>query len=69
MASIPPEAVKKLIKKYAKVNITDDGAAAFGEILEERAREISKFVVKNAKKNGREKITREDIDKYMVNSE
>ncbi|MDE1761667.1 MAG: NFYB/HAP3 family transcription factor subunit [Candidatus Micrarchaeota archaeon] len=69
MASIPTEAVKKLVKKYAKVNITDDGAAAFGEMLEERAREISKFVVKNAKKSGREKITKADVDRYTVNSE
>lgn len=69
MANIPKQAIKKLIKLYANVNITDDGAAALGKILEKKARTISKYAVKNAKKQGREKITKDDVTKYVIDCE
>ncbi|MDE1850259.1 MAG: NFYB/HAP3 family transcription factor subunit [Candidatus Micrarchaeota archaeon] len=69
MASIPRQAIKKLIKEYANVNITEDGAAALGKILEKKARSISKYAVKNAKKQGRAKITKDDVNKYVIDCE
>ena len=69
MASIPKQAIKKLIQKYAKVNITEDGAEALGKILEKKARQISEYAVKNAKKSGRIKITKEDVNKFAINGE
>ncbi|MGI0141113.1 MAG: histone-like protein [Candidatus Micrarchaeales archaeon] len=69
MANIPNEAIKKLIKRYANVNITDDGASALGRILEKKAVKISKYAVKNAKKQGRAKITKEDVAKYVIDCE
>ena len=50
---IPPDAVKKLVKKYTGSNITSDGAA-----------EIAKFL-ENAKKKKRNKVTKEDIEAYI----
>ncbi|MDE1825177.1 MAG: NFYB/HAP3 family transcription factor subunit [Candidatus Micrarchaeota archaeon] len=69
MANIPNQAIKKLIKRYAKVNITEDGAEALGRILEKKAMNISRFAVKNAKKQGRSKITKEDVLRSTVDSE
>lgn len=69
MAKIPGTSIKRIIRQYAKVNITDEGAAALAKILEDKARAISKFAVKNAKKSGRTKITKEDVLKYTLNSD
>ena len=69
MANIPNQAIKKLIKRYAKANITEDGAAALGKILEKKAMSISRFAVKNAKKQGRSKITKEDVLRSTMDSE
>ncbi|MGC8710202.1 MAG: histone-like protein [Candidatus Micrarchaeia archaeon] len=66
MASLSRGNIKKLIKKYTKANITDDGIDAVAKLLESKAMEISKFAVKNAKQKKREKITKEDIMEYVV---
>lgn len=66
MASIPNSAIKGMIKKYAKVSITEDGAAAIAAILERKAKEIAKFAVGNAKKGKRDKVTKEDISSYIL---
>ncbi len=66
MASLPKEAIKKLIKKYAKANITDTGADELAKILEDKAKAISRLAVENAKKDNRSKITREDITKALL---
>lgn len=69
MVRIPNESIKRIIKEYVKVNITEDGASAIAKILEGKAKTISKFAVRNAKKEGRSKITKEDILKYIMNNE
>ncbi|VVB76638.1 DNA-binding protein HMf-1 [uncultured archaeon] len=66
MANIPKQAIKKLIKKYFKVNISDDGAVALAKILESKAKKISKFAVKNAKKDKRDRVTKKDIEDYVL---
>ena len=66
MANIPKQAIKKLIKKYFKVNISDDGAVAIASILENKAKRISKFAVNNAKKEKRDRVTKKDIEEYVL---
>jgi histone H3/H4 len=66
MASIPKQAIKKMVQEYFGLQITDDGAAAIARLLERRARKISKFAVKNAKKESREKVTKKDIQEYVL---
>jgi histone H3/H4 len=66
MASIPNSAIKSMIKKYAKVSITDDGASAIAAILEKEAKDIAKFAVENAKRGSRGKVTKEDISDYIL---
>jgi len=66
VANIPKQAIKKLIKKYFKVNISDEGAAALAKILEGKAKRISKFAVDNAKKEKRDRVTKKDIEEYVL---
>ncbi len=66
MANIPKQAIKKLIKNYFKVNISDDGALALARILENKAKRISKFAVRNAKKEKRDRVTKKDIEEYVL---
>ncbi len=65
-ANIPAQAVKKLVKKHANVTITDDAAKEIAKILDSEAKRISAFAVKNAKKNKRERISKEDITAYRI---
>lgn len=69
MASIPKASIKKFVKRRFKANITDEGAEEIVKILEEKANEISKYAVTNAKKEKREKVTRSDVMKYVINDE
>ncbi|MDE1855941.1 MAG: NFYB/HAP3 family transcription factor subunit [Candidatus Micrarchaeota archaeon] len=69
MASIPSQSIKKLIKKYTGVNITNDGASALGKILEREAKTISRYAVGRARKHGRLKITKDDIKGYVIDGE
>ncbi len=66
MASISKQAIKRLVKRHFKAVITDDAASELASIIEREATRISKFAVENAKKSKREKVTKEDIYKYMV---
>jgi histone H3/H4 len=66
MATIPRQAVKKIVKKYFGLQMTDDAAGAFAGLLEEKARRISTFAVKNAKKENRSKVTKKDIQDYVL---
>ncbi len=66
MAKISKSSIKALVKRNFKVSITDDGAAEIAKILERKANEISRFAVKNAQKDGRGKVTKEDITKYLI---
>jgi len=67
MATIPNESVKKIMQKYFGLQITDDAAGAMARILEKRAKKISAFAVNNAKKEKRQKVTKEDIQEYVLN--
>ncbi len=66
MANIPKQAIKKMIDQYYGLQITDDAAAALASMLEKRARKISKFAVNNARKDKRGKVTRKDIEAYVL---
>jgi histone H3/H4 len=66
MAKIPRAAVKRLVKSYFDVNITENGAEAMARILEQEAERISKFAVENAKKENRNRVTKEDISRYIL---
>ncbi|MGC9037360.1 MAG: histone-like protein [Candidatus Micrarchaeia archaeon] len=66
---ISVDSVKKLVKKYTGSNITEDGAAEIARFLEKKAREIAKYAVKNAKKEKRNKVTKEDIESYIFKKE
>lgn len=66
MANIPKQSVKNIVRRYFKVNITDDGAAELAKMLEGEAKRISKFAVANAKKDKRDRVTRKDVREYVL---
>jgi len=66
MAQLSRDNIKKLVKKYTKANITDDGADAIAKLLEKKAREISSFAVRKAKEKKKDKITKEEINEYIL---
>jgi len=66
LGTISRSSIKKLVKKHFAVNITEGGAEEIAKILEAQAQNISKFAVKNAKKNSRDKVTKKDINDYMI---
>lgn len=66
LGNISRSSIKKLVKKHFAVNITDGGAEEIAKILECEAENISRFAVKNAKKNSRGKVTKKDINDYMI---
>jgi histone H3/H4 len=66
MAQLSREKIKKLVKKYTNANITDEGADAIAKLLEKKAREISSFAVRKAKEKKKDKITKEEINEYIL---
>ena len=66
MANIPTQAIKKMIQNNFGLQITDDAAAALARMLEKKAESISRFAVKNAKKGKRNKVTKQDIEEYVM---
>jgi histone H3/H4 len=66
MATIPKQAVKKIFNKYFGLQITEEGAGAIARLLEKKAKKISSFAVKNAKKDNRDKVTKKDIEDYIL---
>ncbi len=66
MAKISKQAVKEIVRRYAKINITDDAIEEMTKMLETEAKRISNFAVSNAKKEKRNKITRKDIMDYVL---
>ncbi|MFP3278104.1 MAG: NFYB/HAP3 family transcription factor subunit [Candidatus Micrarchaeota archaeon] len=66
MAQLSRENIKKLVKKYTNANITDDGADAIAKLLEKKAREISSFAVRKAKEKKKDRITKEEINEYIL---
>ena len=69
MAKLSRRAIKELVKSHFKTRITDSGADKIAAILEKEAERISTFAVQNAKHSKRTKITKEDIEKYVINKE
>lgn len=55
-----------MVKKHLKAEITEGGADELAKMLENEARLISEFAVKNAKKENRERVTKKDILKYFI---
>ncbi len=66
MAKIPRDPIKKLVNKYFKAKITADGVDELAKILENEAEKISRYAVENARKEGREKVTRKDIARSVL---
>ncbi len=66
MATIPKQAVKEIFGKYFGLQLTDDGADALARVLEKKAKSISEYAVKNAKKDKRNKVTKKDIQDYVL---
>jgi len=66
MAQLSRDNIKKLVKKYTNANITDDGADAIAKLLEKKAREISSFAVRKAKEKKKNRITKEEINEYIL---
>ncbi len=69
MANIPRAAIRQLVRKYFKATITEGGADELARMLEAEAEKISKFAVENAKREKRNKVSKRDIAKYVVNGE
>ncbi len=69
MANIPKASIKKLLKSYFDVKITDEAAEEMAGILDKKAREISEYAVENAKKESRRTVTKKDIAGYIVSGE
>jgi histone H3/H4 len=69
MANISREEIKKLIKNKFKANITESGAEEMARMLEEEARRISEFAVRNAASEKRSKVTKKDISDYRLKGE
>jgi histone H3/H4 len=66
MATIPKQAVKKIFGEHFGLQLTDDGAEALARVLEKKAKSISAYAVKNAKKEKRNKVTKKDIQDYVL---
>ena len=66
MGTISRTSIKKLVKKHYGVGITAGGADEIAKILEVEAQKISSYAVKNAKKNSRDKVTKKDINDYVI---
>ncbi|MCL4381475.1 NFYB/HAP3 family transcription factor subunit [Candidatus Marsarchaeota archaeon] len=65
MPKIPKTVIKELVKDRG-LRLNEKAADAITKILEKKAKEIAEYAVKNAKKNNREKITKEDIEAYIM---
>ncbi len=63
---ISSKTVKKAMRRRSDVAISEKAAAAIAKILEEKANSIAIYAVKRAKKNGRNTVTKEDVDNYRL---
>ena len=66
MATIPKQAIKEMVLRSFGLRITDDAAGTIANMLEKKARRISQFAVKNAKKDKRNKVMKRDIEEYVM---
>ncbi len=64
---------KSMLKKFVKENfgimISKDATEELADILEKKAKDISKYAVEKAKKEGRKKILTDDIESYKLKRE
>ncbi|MCL5239607.1 MAG: NFYB/HAP3 family transcription factor subunit [Candidatus Marsarchaeota archaeon] len=68
MATIPKQAIKRMMMQSFGLKITDDAALAMARELERKAKRISRLAVSNAKKQKRAKITKADIEECVMKS-
>ncbi len=66
MANISKQAIKRIVKRCSGAAITDDGAEELAKVLEKQASKIADFAVKNAKKDGRSRIVKDDVRRYAI---
>ncbi|MDE1855088.1 MAG: NFYB/HAP3 family transcription factor subunit [Candidatus Micrarchaeota archaeon] len=66
MANIPKQAIQKMISRSFGFKITEDAAAELARMLERKAKKMSQFAVKNASKEKRVKVTKKDIEDYVM---
>lgn len=65
MAEISKDSIKKLVFSATKARITNDAAEEIAKLLEKKAKEIAVYAVKNAKRQKRNKVTKDDILAYI----
>lgn len=58
--------LKRFVKDNFDIRISDDATEELANILEKKAKDISKYAVEKAKKNKRKKILTEDIESYKL---
>ena len=66
MATIPKQAIKRMMSQSFGLKITDEAAEALAAVLERKAKKISRFAVDSAKKDKRNKVTKKDIEDYIM---
>ncbi len=58
--------LKRFVKDNFDIRISDEATEELANILEKKAKDISKYAVEKAKKNKRKKILTEDIESYKL---
>ncbi len=62
---ISPDSIKKLMSNKKDIILSQEAINEIIEILEKKAKIISKYAVERAKKKNRETILKEDIESYL----
>ena len=66
MSKIPKATIKGIVKMSNGAKLSDKAAEAIAAILEKKAMNIASYAVKNAKKNNRNVVLKEDIEDYAL---
>ena len=66
MSKIPKATIKGIVKMSNGAKLSDKAAEAIAAILEKKAMSIASYAVKNAKKNNRNVVLKEDIEDYAL---
>lgn len=66
MANISRTAVRQILQRSFNVKVTEKGAEKIAQILEREAGTISNFAVDNARREKRDKVTKNDIKQYRI---
>ncbi|MCL5117225.1 MAG: NFYB/HAP3 family transcription factor subunit [Candidatus Marsarchaeota archaeon] len=65
---ISKESIKKLVANKKDITLSENAIDEIIDILEKKAKIISKYAVERAKKKNRETILKEDIEAYLFES-